>query len=322
MKKHKEIPPSRSQQGPQPITLLELDRFSQSSLTAWKTLSADLDQLEQTLYFALEPERRRLMPEMLAALAPSDDEPFVFENWVRLVSYTFSRQPLSSAGSLLDVGGRFNAGVGLDEGTLAPWPCLYLAEDFETAFREKFQLGSTENHDGLSPAELALMPNASHVTVMLRGHLRQVFDLTTPSALTKLAKVLAKIKMPERARSLQKKLQIPVNQLFMMRTAQQLHDAAVKHNWRALPVQFGLPAHSHVLADLIRHAGYEGILYPSSKGSGRCLAVFPEALREGAFIALQDRPPFEDTLITLDSNSSGALAGWEILPVQQRTTKT
>jgi len=290
-------------------------------LTAWKTLSADLDQLEQTLYFALEPERRRLMPEMLAALSPLGDESFVFENWVRLVSYTFSRQPLSSAGSLLGVGGRFNAGVGLDEGTLAPWPCLYLAEDFETAFREKFQLGSTEKHDGLSSEELALTPKTSHVTVKLRGQLTHVFDLTAPPVLTKLAKVLAKIKMPERARTLQKKLQIPVNQLFMMRTPQQLHDATVKHNWRVLPMQYGLPAHSHVLADLIRHAGYEGILYPSSKGSSRCLAVFPEALREGSFIVLQDKPPYTDTTVKLDSNSSNALAGWEILPVQQRTIR-
>jgi RES domain len=321
LKNHKKIPPSRQQQGQRPRTLLELDRFSQSTLTAWKTLSADLDQLEQTLYFSLEPERRRLMPEMLAALAPSKDEPFVFENWVRQVSYSFSRQPLSSAGSLLGFGGRFNAGADLDDGTLAPWPCLYLAEDFETAFREKFQLGSTEKQDGLSPEELALMPNVSHVTVMLRGRLSQIFDLTAPSALTRLAKVLAKIKMPERARSLQKKLQIPANQLFMMRTAQQLHDATVKHNWRALPVQFGLPAHSHVLADLIRHAGYEGLLYPSSKGAGRCLAVFPEGLREDSFIALQDKPPYSDTLATLNSDSSNALAGWEVLPVQQRTIK-
>lgn len=322
MTKYKKIPPSNRQQGSKPRTLLELDRFSQSTLTAWKTLSADLDQLEQTLYFALEPERRRLMPDMLASLAPVGDEPFVFDNWVRLVSYTYSRQPLSSAGSLLGFGGRFNAGAGLDEGTLAPWPCLYLAEDFETAFREKFQLASTDQQEGLRPDELALTPNASHLTVQLRGRMTQVFDLTKPSSLSKLAKVLAKVKMPERARSLQKKLQIPLNQLFMMQTAKQFHDATVKHNWRVLPVQFGLPAHSHVLADLIRRAGYEAILYPSSKGAGKCLAVFPEALREGSFIALQDKPPYTDTLTTLDSGSSNSLAGWEILPVQQRTTKT
>lgn len=261
------------------------------------------------------------MPAMLAALEPSGDGPFEFENWVRLVSYTYSMQPLSSAGSLIGFGGRFNAGAALDEGTLTPWPCLYLAEDFETAFREKFQLTSTEQQEGLRPHELALTPNASHLTVMLRGRMSQVFDLTAPSALTKLAKVLEKVKMPERARSLQKKLQIPVNQLFMMRTARQFHDATVKHNWRVLPVQFGLPAHSHVLADLIRRAGYEAILYPSSKGSGKCLAVFPEALREGTFVAMQDKPPHIETLRTLDSGSSNSLAGWEILPVQQRTTK-
>ena len=106
-----------------PRTLLELDRFSTSSLKAWKELSADLDQLEQTLYFALEPERRRLMPDMLVSLQDKAyKSPLLIRNWVRTVSYTYSRQPLSAAGSLLGYGGRFNVGAILDDGGPNPRP--------------------------------------------------------------------------------------------------------------------------------------------------------------------------------------------------------
>jgi RES domain-containing protein len=60
--------------------------------------------------------------------------------WVRIVNYQFSHTPLSCAGSLKYIGGRYNAGVELEPNTLAAWPTLYIAENYETAFREAFQL--------------------------------------------------------------------------------------------------------------------------------------------------------------------------------------
>ena len=50
----------------------------------------------------------------------------------------------------------FSPGNDLDPDTLSPFPALYLAQDAETAFREKFQLPSTGRVDGLRPEELAL----------------------------------------------------------------------------------------------------------------------------------------------------------------------
>ena len=258
------------------------------------------------------------MPEMLAALQGKACKPMGIRDWVRMVSYTYSRQPLSAAGSLLAYGGRFNAGCGLDEGAPAPWPCLYLAENFETAFRERFQLSSTDELSGLKPQELALRPNASLVTVQISGLLQNVFDMTTASCFDDLAAVLAKIKMPHRAKVLQKKLQIPLTQLYMMRKGAQFWDAAVKQNWRVHPAQFGLPSQSQLLADLIRRAGYEAIFYPSSKSQGRCLAVFPENLLAGSSIKLDDKSPMNDTSTVLDSVTSATLAGWEILPSSKR----
>lgn len=301
-----------------PRGILELDRFSEASLQQWKTLSEDLDELERTLHFALEPERRRLRPELLAALEGCKGEPFTLEGWVRMVSYPFSLNPLSSAGSLRAYGGRFNAGIDLEPGTLDPWPALYLAEDFQTAFREKFQKRSDELTEGLSPQELALGPQGSHVTVAITGYLTRVFDMTSIAALEPLARVLRRIQMPVRARQLKKKLRFTNYEFSMVQTGKQLYEAVIKQNWRVLPVQFDLPARSQTVAELIRDAGFEGILYQSANGPGKCLAVFPDRLAETSFIEIIDEPPHAETIRRLDYSTADRLTGWETLPPRAR----
>ena len=301
--------------------ILELDRFSEASLRLWNTLSEDLDELERTLHFALEPERRRLRPELLAALEGCSSEPPTLEDWVRVVSYPYSLNPLSSAGSLRAYGGRFNAGIDLEPGTLDPWPALYLAENFETAFREKFQMPSDVLTEGLRPEELALRPQGSHVTVIVKVCLTRVFDMTSATVLDPLARVLKRIKMPNRASQLKKKLQMPNQALMMVQTGKQLHDVMFKRNWRVLPVQFNLPAQSQTVAELIRAAGFEGILYQSTMGPGKCLAVFPDRLTESSFISLADQPPHTETIQRLDYLTADQLAGWEQLPFMGRMSK-
>ena len=311
-------PPGKSGTPHEPRGILELDRFSEASLQQWKTLSEDLDELERTLYYALEPERRRLWPALLAALQQPAAELLEVRNWFRISTYTYSLNPLSAGGSLLNYGGRFNPGADLERGTMAPWPALYLAEDFQTAFYEKFQIRSDEQREGLTASELALQPTDSHVTVRLDGRLTRVFDATTPEKLDPVARVLGKIKLPERAGKLKRKLQIPQNALYMIRTGKQLFEVAFSHNWLRLPVQFDLPAPSQVLAEMIRGVGYEGILYKSTRGSGHCLAVFPEMLMEGSFIELVDKPPHDETVARLDASTASVLSGWEVLPLQTR----
>jgi hypothetical protein len=123
-----------------PLGLRELDRFSETSLERWNAVYQDLDELQDSLYFGLEPERRRYRPDLIAALNSVASVDLCMAGWCRAVTYRYSLAPLSCAGSLQYIGGRFNAGTELDPQTLAAWPALYLAADFETAFREKFQL--------------------------------------------------------------------------------------------------------------------------------------------------------------------------------------
>lgn len=298
--------------------IYELDRFSHASLKTWDAVSKDLDELNDELYFGVEPQRRRFRDDLLGALRATHWPPLELTHWCRIVTYRFGLAPLSCAGSLQYVGGRFNAGIDLDGQPLQAWPALYLAEDFETAFREKYQRGTGELSGGLKATELALEQGASMSGVMIRGRLERVYELADPNALAGVMAILARIPMPPRARQLRRKLGISERELRMIRTPKHMLDALLKHNWRVGPVQFGTPAPSQIFAEMVRAAGFEAVLYQSSKGPGRCLAVFPENLGDDSFVELADPAPPEVKHCRMDTASADDLCGWESVPHQYR----
>ena len=118
-----------------PPGILELDRFSETSLTKWNEHSRDLDQLADELFHSLRPEQNRLRDAILGALESVGGKQLELQNWCRVVSYKYSLQPLACLGSMLTIGGRFNPGAELNPGTMAPFPALYVGQDFETAIR-------------------------------------------------------------------------------------------------------------------------------------------------------------------------------------------
>lgn len=305
---------------PPPKGILELDRFSDADLVSWQNLSNDLDEFNGSLYFGVEPARRRLRSKLCDALKQASGIALDLQNWARTVTYQYSLQPLSCAGSLQSVGGRFNAGFELDDNTLNPWPAFYVAENFETAYREKFQLASADLSDGLKPDELALEHAVGHTTIYVNGRVENVFDMTSFATLISVGKIFREVKIPKEASQLAKRLKISDSKKIMIQNGQQLHYAIVKNNWRVWPMQFGIPAPSQIMAELIKAAGYEGILYPSSKGPGRCLAVFPENLSDHSHIDLIGLAPSTETITRLDSNTSTSLEGWDSIPRNRRGT--
>jgi len=303
---------------PPPKGILELDRFSNTDITRWQKLSNDLDELTASLYFGIEPARRRLRSRLCDTLKQTGGIALDLQSWARMVTYQYSLQPLSCAGSLQSVGGRFNAGFELDDNTLNPWPALYVAEDFETAYREKFQLASTDLTDGLKPDELALEHAVGLTTIFLNGRVENVFDMTSFVTLNSVGKIFREVKMPKEASHLASKLKISGSNKIMVQNGQQLHSAIVKNNWRIWPIQFGIPAPSQTMADLIKAAGYEGIIYPSSKGPGKCLVVFPENLSDLSHLDLIGPAPSAATITRLDSSTSTSLEGWDSIPRNRR----
>jgi hypothetical protein len=72
-----------------------------------------------------------------------------------------------------------------------------------------------------------------------------------------------------------------------------LLETLLTEKWRYYPTQYEVPSNPQIFARLVRQAGFEGILYPSSKNpKKKCLAVFPENLQSSdSFIELKDKPP-------------------------------
>ncbi len=285
----------------------------------WKRLSADLDEVNDLLYFGIEPQRQRHREEMRAALQAVPPLSIQFSHWMRLVSYQYSLAPLSAAGSLTTYGGRFNIGMDVDKAMRPPWPALYIAENLETAFREKLQIERGESVDGLTPEELALESTVSFSALFVDGKIERVFDIGDSKALEPLCKVLRKIKLPTEVRTILRRLGLPQTAVHMLRMPSRLQDEVLRKSWRGAPVQFGVPAPSQILAGLIYDGGYEAIRYPSTKSGASCVAVFPANLASAnTYIELSDPPPAGVAFPRLDMDSAEHLCGWELLRAADR----
>ena len=286
-----------------------LDRFTEGDLETWRALSADLDELHAILYYEIQPQRMRRKQEIVDALAARNPQPLEFSDWVRIVDYRYANSPLSVVGSLRGVGGRFNIGPDTDQSINPPFPALYVGDSFQTAYRERYQLGAQTSGaaNGLTPEDLAL--SVSSTSVRVRGRVERSVDVSDPKNLVAICKVLAKIKMPESARRLMRRLKLGPRQVFMITSAAQLEVALQDHNWRARPTQFGIPSISQQFAELAKSAGYEGIIYRSTKHPiGKCVALFTDNIgSDRTFVELIDPSP--DTVVhrRLDLDSADDL---------------
>lgn len=310
-------PPARSTGSNTQLSILELDRFSAANVAQWEVVSASFEELCAHIYYGIEPFRRVCRGQLLDALRKRPAEPVTFEDWYRLVTYKYCLMPLSAAGSLTWVGGRFNAGQEIKD-AIRPWPALYLAEDFETAFCERFGVKQS-GAGGLTAQELALENGVSVTQVRLRGHVRSVFNAGDLQALAPFALLLSKARLPKEIPPLLKKLGLPRRAVNLIKTPEALREC-LAGSWRTGPVQYGLPSPTQTFAELVREAGYEAILYPSTKGSGKCLAVFPDNLQSSeTFVELCDEPPAEVRHRRLDLATCHELCGLEILSAAQRS---
>jgi hypothetical protein len=167
-------------------------------------------------------------------------------------------------------------------------PALYCAEDYSTAFLEKF--GSRETGiEGLTGAELALRTPTSFTQVRLQLQLENVLDVSDQGALKSIVDILKDLQMPKSVPQTARKLglkQAP----WLVRSTITLQRQLLHPNWRMLPMQFDLPANSQIFGRLVAAAGVHGILYQSARDSThRCLALYPQNWSgSSSFLALVD----------------------------------
>lgn len=232
---------------------------------------------------------------------------FSFQSWHRIVSFKFSDSPLSAKGSLLNtIGGRFNIGD-LDEYKFSPFAALYIAEDFETAYREKFQIERSKKINGLTADELALNKSSSMSDVVVEGKINTIIDLTKSNTLTDFYNAIKHIKLPKDLEKEAKKLKIPVP--YHVSSLSALRTSILNSEWRELPMQVDIPSNSQIFGQIAYFAKIEAILYYSRMDSRKkCLAVFVENFRNSpSFVRVKDATPNSVKITCLDSKTFNEL---------------
>lgn len=285
-----------------------LEGFSQSELRAWQHAAEELKKYRVQEHFFLEGLRAVHHVELRDALLSARSATIPVDGWTRIVDYRYSLEPLSSVGSLHS-GGRFNIGRDIDASRFPIFPALYLAEDYRTAYVEKFGGDGAGSANRLAGHEYALRNPSSFTSLRLTGEVHNVFDIGSTGNLKPFASVIGKFGMPEELKSMARRLQVP--QPWLISTASQLKQVLLATNWRFWPVQYGLPSTPQVFGGLLMEAGFEAVLYPSSKGSGKCLALFTRNLAASeSVVKLKDQPPAGVKHRQLDKNTSSISEEW------------
>lgn len=257
------------------------------------------------VFHHLEAARQLNRDELAAALLKSKPVALRDVIWARVLDYQYSLAPLSLLGSLMQ-GGRFNIGNDLDPAKFPAFPALYVAEDYATAYAEKFgeiiqQPGAFQGH------ELALRNPSSFSHIRLQPDVATLFDLTEPKNLDAFVRVIKSFELPRELKDLA--VELGIRPPWLITTPRKLYADLLSVNWRLWPTQFGVPANCQIFGRSLVEAGFEGVLYPSAKGRGKCAAIFPQCFNNsGSSVRLADEVPAGVTSTVLDENTYQALA--------------
>jgi len=279
-----------------------LDKFSQADLRTWQRMSDSLEEYHVGLFYYLEGLRQLHHNDLCKALRSATPAKITMLRWVRIVDYKHSLEPLSSKGSLVK-GGRFNIGNDIDPGKFPSFPALYIAKNYDTAYLEKFGEPDSIRGDVLSGHELALRKPSSFSSLNISGQLNNLFDLSQPANLRAFGKIISKFKMPTELKVLANTLGIKPP--WLISKSSLLKQNLMATNWREWPAQFQIPANPQVFGRLVMDAGFDGVLYQSTRANSKCMAIFPSNIDgSDSYVELADEPPNGIIYTRLDTNSS------------------
>lgn len=160
-KKHRPktiIPSSQTRPKKKPEIKYVLDQFTDIDLRSWNKIDKSLNEYHIRFFYHLEAQRATKRWELHNALRSSKPVEQIVREWVRIVPFKYTLEPLSSKGSIRSIGGRFNFGRELDCPSYTHFNALYIAGNTKTAYNERFG-----NHDKttLGQFDLALQKEDS-----------------------------------------------------------------------------------------------------------------------------------------------------------------
>jgi hypothetical protein len=269
-------------------------------LRTWQRQADNLEKYHVQLYYHLEGLRALNHARLCEALCSSRTAELNLDNWVRIVDYKYSFQPLSATGSLV-LGGRFNIGNDLDPSKFPAFAALYLAENYDTAYEERFGFVPSPGA-GIEGHEFALRQPGSFTSVNVTGHVLNLFDLRSATNLKKFVKVVSGFEMPKELKNLARSL--GMSGPLLADTNNLLRKTLLAHDWRMYPSQYEIPANPQVFGRLLLDAGFDGVIYPSTKGPKNCIALFPgNFAKSDSCVEVADQGPPNAGMLRLDSST-------------------
>jgi hypothetical protein len=79
--------------------------------------------------------------------------------------------------------------------------------------------------------------------------------------------------------------------LRLIASAQELFSSLMAENWREYPTVWNTPANPQLFGHLLAQAGFEGVLFCSTRTGQRNLALFPRLFKESGSIVKVVSPP-------------------------------
>lgn len=287
---------------PKPRPRVVFERFTEEDALRW-TEAGEAGRRIEALWSSDLAYQRSLIADQIRLALLGKAEAFKFEDWQRVGRYKYALTPLSVAGSLKYVGGRFNI-ADIDRTRFPPFPALYLAIDRETAMQEV--LGQDAGAGGqLDALELALAKPDAIFNVPVKGELRSVLDLRKPDLLQPFVDLIKDFTIDKSIAAMAASHELPP--LRLIRTTEELLTTVFSENWRRMPVQYGVPAPPQIIGQLAADAGVEGIIFPSKFNEKPNIAVFPQNFTGDSFVELLGAIPAEVKVRRLDGTTAGAL---------------
>ena len=243
--------------------LVKLEKLDSDRLSFWEDYCGFLAK-----------EREKHLHELTDSLFQARIENQTYLKYSRIVSARYSKNPLSTEGSIIcPPGRRFN--FSKISSAIKSFHCLYVANNHTTAFSEKY-LGNEEIAQGsLKPEELKFQKPGSYLHCRVNISLDNVLDLRDESSLDEFVKIISQISLPEDLTERAKKLGIGA--LKTVQDTSTLLRSILEENYSQWGTWISHPSNSQWIGHYARLAGINGIVYPSRKESlGHNIAIFPD----------------------------------------------
>lgn len=241
----------------------------------------------------LAREREKHIDDIKDSIFSSKSGELEVKKLSRIVEGLYGHDPLCTIGSIKSAGGRFN--FGQISSSIISFQSLYLAENYQTAFCEKYLYREDEKlADGLIPTDLHFEEPSTNVHCKVDVYLQNFLDLRVKGTLENFLSVISKIEPTEELQV--RAFKLKMGRLSTTKTEEKLLKNIFESNYKQWGTWFDQPSNSQWIGHYAKLAGLQAIAFPSCRNTaGYNLAIFTENFdNSDAVIEITDQVSFID----------------------------